>query len=130
MSLGQFTSWLRPSSKNRRQHHHRSRPAHLQYLQPGDDAGVAVYQPRDHRDLKSELRDAIGTAFPLTYVGIAGPHEPFSGQMLFQERRGGTLRSWLAEHRRLKVLLHEIHQLSVALLRARARLLKLKAGRP
>ena len=35
-----------------------------------------------------------------------------------------------AEHRRLQALLHEIHQLSVALLRARARFLKLKAGRP
>jgi uncharacterized protein DUF6788 len=40
------------------------------------------------------------------------------------------VRTWLAEHQRLKRLLHEIHQLSVALLRARARLLKLKAGRP
>jgi hypothetical protein len=37
---------------------------------------------------------------------------------------------WLAEHKRLKALLQEIHQLSVALLRAKARLLKLKAGRP
>jgi hypothetical protein len=40
------------------------------------------------------------------------------------------VRSWLAEHKRLKALLKEIHQLSVALLRARARLLKLKGGRP
>lgn len=40
------------------------------------------------------------------------------------------VRTWLAEHKRLKALLHEIHQLSVALLRARARLRKLKAGRP
>ena len=40
------------------------------------------------------------------------------------------VRSWLAEYKRLKALLHEIHQLSVALLRARARLRKLKAGRP
>jgi hypothetical protein len=40
------------------------------------------------------------------------------------------VRSWLAEHQRLKQLLREIHQLTVALLRARARLLKLKAGRP
>ena len=40
------------------------------------------------------------------------------------------VRSWLAEHRRLKALLHEIHLLSVALLRARARLLKLRGGRP
>ena len=40
------------------------------------------------------------------------------------------VRSWLAEHKRLKALLQDIHQLSVALLRARARLLRLKAGRP
>lgn len=40
------------------------------------------------------------------------------------------VRSWLAEHRRLKALLHEIHRLTVALLRARARLRRLKAGRP
>jgi hypothetical protein len=40
------------------------------------------------------------------------------------------VRAWLAEHQRLKALLREIHQLSVALLRARARFLKLKAGRP
>jgi hypothetical protein len=39
------------------------------------------------------------------------------------------VRTWLAEHKRLKGLLHEIHQLSVALLRARARLRQLKAGR-
>jgi uncharacterized protein DUF6788 len=39
------------------------------------------------------------------------------------------VQSWLAEHKRLKQLLHEIHLLSVALLRARARYLKLKAGR-
>jgi hypothetical protein len=40
------------------------------------------------------------------------------------------VRSWLAEHRRLKTLLHEIHLLSVALLKAKARQLKLRAGRP
>jgi hypothetical protein len=40
------------------------------------------------------------------------------------------VRAWRAEHHRLKRLLREIHQLTVALLRARARLLKLKAGRP
>jgi hypothetical protein len=40
------------------------------------------------------------------------------------------VRSWLAEHQRLKTLLRDIHQLTVALLRARARLVKLKAGRP
>ena len=37
---------------------------------------------------------------------------------------------WLAEHRRLQAPLHEIHQLSVAPLRARGRFPRLKAGRP
>jgi hypothetical protein len=40
------------------------------------------------------------------------------------------VRTRLVEHQRLKGLLREIHQLTVALLRARARFLKLKAGRP
>ena len=39
------------------------------------------------------------------------------------------VRSWLAEHRRLQALLREIHHLTVALLRGRARYRKLKAGR-
>jgi hypothetical protein len=40
------------------------------------------------------------------------------------------VRTWLAEHKRLKKLLREIHQLTVVLLRARAKQLKLRAGRP
>ena len=40
------------------------------------------------------------------------------------------VRSWVDEHKRLKNLLHEIHQLTVALLRAKARQRKRKAGRP
>lgn len=39
------------------------------------------------------------------------------------------VRSWLAEHKRLKSLLKEIHQLTLALLKARARHRKLEAGR-
>src|SRR5262249_56185783 len=64
------------------------------------------------------------------------------GQHLTFKERGKTrsvyvpkdllpeVRAWLAQHKRLKRLLHEIHQLTVALLRARARLLRLKAGPP
>jgi hypothetical protein len=40
------------------------------------------------------------------------------------------VRSWLAEHKRLKQLLHEIHQLTVALVRSHARHQRRKAGRP
>ena len=40
------------------------------------------------------------------------------------------VRSWIAEHRRLKRLLKEIHLLSVALIRTHSRHQKRKAGRP
>ena len=94
VSLGALTSWLRPSKNVLRRS---SRPAHLRHLRPGDYAGIAVYRPRDRHDLKLELFEAIGTSIALTYVGIAENYEVFAGQMLFQERQGGRLRSWLAE---------------------------------
>lgn len=40
------------------------------------------------------------------------------------------VRSWLAEHRRLKQLLQEIHQLSLALVQTHARQRRRQAGRP
>jgi hypothetical protein len=40
------------------------------------------------------------------------------------------VRSWLAEHKRIKTLLAEIHELSVALVRTHAAHNKRKAGRP
>jgi hypothetical protein len=40
------------------------------------------------------------------------------------------VRAWIAEHKRLKQLLHEIHQLSLALVRTHARQRRRKAGRP
>ena len=40
------------------------------------------------------------------------------------------VRAWIAEHQRLKTLLDEIHQLTVALVRTHARHQKRKAGRP
>ena len=40
------------------------------------------------------------------------------------------VRTWVAEHKRLKQLLQEIHQLSVALVRTHARHQRRKAGRP
>jgi hypothetical protein len=69
-----------------------------------------------------------------------GPRHP--GQQLTFKEQGKTrslevpkqllpeVRTWLAEHKRLKTLLHEIHQLSGALLRGRARMRKRKDGRP
>ncbi|HEY7423873.1 MAG TPA: DUF6788 family protein [Gemmataceae bacterium] len=67
---------------------------------------------------------------------------PHTGQHLTFKEAGKTrsvyvphallpeVRTWLAEHKRLKALLQEIHHLTVALLRARARFLRLKGGRP
>ena len=40
------------------------------------------------------------------------------------------VRAWIAEHQRLKTLLDEIHQLTVALVRTHARHQQRKAGRP
>jgi hypothetical protein len=40
------------------------------------------------------------------------------------------VRSWIAEHKRLKQLLHEIHLLSVALVRTHTRQRRRQAGRP
>ena len=40
------------------------------------------------------------------------------------------VRAWIAEHKRLKRLLHEIHLLSLALVRTHARHRRRRAGRP
>ena len=40
------------------------------------------------------------------------------------------VRSWIAEHKRIKSLLDEIHQLTVALIRTHVQHQKRKAGRP
>ena len=40
------------------------------------------------------------------------------------------VRAWIAEHKRLKRLLHEIHLLSLALVRTHARRRRCRAGRP
>jgi len=40
------------------------------------------------------------------------------------------VRTWVAEHKRIKQLLQEIHQLSLALVQTHARQRKRKAGRP
>jgi hypothetical protein len=74
-----------------------STPAHLRHLLPGQYAGVAIYRPRDRRDLKPELYAAIGKPFHLTYTCLADPDEPYAGQMMFQEQKAGALRSWLPE---------------------------------
>src|SRR5712691_4402818 len=94
MSLAALGSWFRRSSKHQKL---RPIPDHLRHLQPGQYAGVAIYRPRDRRDLKPELYAAIGKAFHLSYTCLAEPGEPYAGQMLFQEQKARSLRSWLPE---------------------------------
>ena len=65
-----------------------------------------------------------------------------TGQHLTFKERGKTrsvyvpkdllpdVRAWIAEHKRLKQLLHEIHQLSLALVRSHVRHRRRTAGRP
>lgn len=67
---------------------------------------------------------------------------PHAGQHLTFKEGGKTrsvyvpkdllpdVRAWIAEHKRLKQLLHEIHRLSLALVRTHARHRRRKAGRP
>ena len=94
MSLGALVSWICRSPKPCTV---RQPPAHLRDLRPGDYAGTAVYRPRDRRDLRPDLYAAIGKTFHLTYTCLAEQDDPFAGQMLFQEKKAGVLRSWLPE---------------------------------
>ena len=107
-----------------------------------------------HRMLQHRLKK-LSTASPILAASLAN-YRHRCGQPSCRCHRGGPLhaaqhvtftqggktrtvyvpqpllpevRTWLAEHHRLKGLLREIHQLPVAPLRARARFLKLKAGR-
>jgi hypothetical protein len=90
---------------------------------------AASFGTSTHRCGRPECRCHHGgplhTGQPLTFTEGGQTRSVYVPKPLLPE-----VRTWLAEHQRLKALLHEIHQLSLAVLRARARLLKLKAGRP
>jgi hypothetical protein len=90
---------------------------------------AAAFATYTHRCGRPSGRCHHGGPLPtgqhLTFKEVGKTRSVYVPQALLPE-----VRSWLAEHQRLKQLLKEIHQRTVALLRARARLLKLKAGRP
>src|SRR5262249_6357528 len=65
------------------------------------------------------------TASHLTFKDKGKPRPVYVPLALLDE-----VRSWLAEHKRLKALLAQIHQLTVALVRPHAQHHKRKAGRP
>jgi hypothetical protein len=100
----------------------------LQKLATSSPIRAASFGTSTHRCGRATCRGHHGGPLP-------------TGQHLTFKERGTTrsvyvpkdllpeVRSGLAEHQRLNLLLHEIHQLTVALPRARARLLKLTAGR-
>ena len=89
-------------------------------------ASFGTYTHRcGHPDCRCHHGGPLHTGQHLTFKEAGKTRSVYVPQALLPE-----VRTWLAEHKRLKNLLHEIHQLSVALLRAKARNLKLKAGRP
>jgi hypothetical protein len=103
--------------------------ARLQKLAPSSPVLAASFGTYTHRCGRPSCRCHHGgplhTGQHLTFKDGGKTRSVYVPKELLPE-----VRTWLAEHRRLKHLLREIHHLSVALLRARARLLKLKAGRP
>src|SRR5258707_11512663 len=64
-------------------------------------------------------------AWHLTYKVQGKTRTVYVPQGLLDE-----VRAWIAEHQRLKTLLDEIHQLTVALIRSHTRHQRRKAGRP
>jgi hypothetical protein len=65
----------------------------------GEHAGLAIYKPRDRRDLKQQLFGAIGQTIDFNFAGIAGEDEPFAGQNLYQESSATSIlqSSWIPE---------------------------------
>ena len=65
----------------------------------GLHAGLGVYHPRNRKDLKLELYEAIGQTIDLNFAGVARADERFAGQNLYQERASGHLlqSSWVPE---------------------------------
>lgn len=71
---------------------------HRHFAQRGEYAGRAVFRPHHRHDLKDGLFQAIGCVVELEFAGVAGRDEQFSGQNLYQERRGDLLmHSWVPE---------------------------------
>lgn len=101
----------------------------LQQLAPSSPVLAASFGTYRHRCGRPTCRCHHGgplhTGQHLTFKEAGKTRSVYVPQQLLPE-----VRTWLAEHRRLKTLLREIHQLTVALLRARAKSLKRKAGRP
>lgn len=101
----------------------------LQQLATASPLLAASFGTYTHRGGRPSCRCHHGgprhPAPPLTFKEHGKTRTVYVPKALLPE-----VHAWLAEHRRLKRLLREIHQLSLALLRAQARLRKPKAGRP
>ena len=65
----------------------------------GEHAGLAVFEPRNSRDLKMQLLDAVGRTVDVYFSGVAEPGDRYAGQNLYQERHGGHIlhSSWVPE---------------------------------
>jgi hypothetical protein len=72
---------------------------HRRFHHVGEHAGLAVFQPRNTRELKMQLLEAVGRTVDLYFAGVADPGERYAGQNLYQERHGGHIlhSSWIPE---------------------------------
>ena len=66
----------------------------------------------------------------LPHVGLTCKHNGKTRSVYVPKDLLPEVRSWLAEHKRIKQRLQEIHQLSMALVQTHARHRQHKAGRP
>ena len=90
---------------------------------------AASFSSYSHRCSKPECRchrgGALHTAQQVTCKEDGKTRSVYVPQDLIPE-----VRAWIAQHQRLKQLLKEIHQLTLALVQTHARHTRLKAGRP
>ena len=90
---------------------------------------AASYSSYSHRCSRPECRCQRGCALhraqQLTCKEDGKTRSVYVPQDLIPE-----VRAWIAQHHRLKLLLKEIHQLTLALVRTHVRHTRLKAGRP
>jgi hypothetical protein len=97
-------------------------------LAPGGPALAATLNRVDKRCGKPSCRCVTGephVAWRLTYKEAGATRTVHVPVAMLEE-----VRSWIAEHKRIKALQAEIHRLAVALVRTHVRHKRLKAGRP
>jgi two-component system chemotaxis response regulator CheY len=83
-----------------RERNHRARQAQRPIYEPGTYVGPAVFKPRRLRDLRNDLRQAVGQVVELEFVTVANADERCAGQNIYMECPGtrSVLRgAWVAD---------------------------------